>query len=73
VPKTPIISGDDLIKALIKAGFQIIRSKGSHVSLNKGEYNTVVPLHDEISKGTLFGILHQCGLTKNDLIELIKK
>ncbi|MGQ9837692.1 MAG: type II toxin-antitoxin system HicA family toxin [Cyanobacteriota bacterium] len=71
--KLPVLSGKELIRALEKAGFQVVRQKGSHVSLQKGAYKTVVPLHDELAKGTLLGILKQCGLTREDLIALIRK
>lgn len=73
VDKLPILSGEDLIKALKRGGFQIVRQKGSHVSLQKGSYKTVVPLHEELAKGTLLGILRQCGLSKDDLIKLLNK
>lgn len=69
--KLSVVSGEQLIKALQKAGFQTVRRKGSHVSLQKGEFRTVVPLHDELAKGTLIAILKQCGLSKEDLIELL--
>ena len=42
------------------------------MSLEKGIHKTVVPLHDELAKGTLLGILKQCGLSKEDLQKLIK-
>lgn len=51
--KIPVVSGQELIKALERQGFQRVRQKGSHVSLQKGTYKTVVPLHDELAKGTL--------------------
>lgn len=70
--KLPVLSGKELIKALERDGFQIVRQKGSHVSLYKGEFRTVVPLHSDLSKGTLLGILKQCGLTKEKLIQLLK-
>jgi len=73
VVKLPTLSGQDLVRLLTKAGFQIMRHKGSHVSLAKGPYKTVVPLHDELAKGTLSGILRQCGLSRDDLLNLIKK
>lgn len=69
--KLPVLSGDDLIKLLKKAGFKIVRQKGSHVSLQKDNFNTVVPLHHELAKGTIMGILNQCGLSKDDLQDLI--
>lgn len=71
--KLPVLSGRELIEILTKAGFQVVRQKGSHVSLQKANYQTVVPLHDELAKGTLLGILKQCGLTRDDLIRLLKE
>ncbi len=51
----------------------MVRQKGSHVSLQKGAYRTVVPLHDDLAKGTLLGILKQCGLTREELMARLKK
>lgn len=70
--KLPVVSGKELIKVLEREGFQIVRQKGSHVSLHKDEFRTVVPLHSDLPKGTMLGILKQCGLTKEKLIELLK-
>ncbi len=76
MPKLPVISGKELVRALKKAGFVEVRHKGSHVSLQKvtaeKTFKTVVPLHRELAKGTLLDILHQTGLNKNELIELLK-
>jgi predicted RNA binding protein YcfA (HicA-like mRNA interferase family) len=71
VAKIPGLSGDDLINALKKAGFHFVRQRGSHISLENGPYRTVVPLHDELSRGTLLAILKQCGLSKEDLLKLL--
>jgi predicted RNA binding protein YcfA (HicA-like mRNA interferase family) len=72
VPKLPILSGNELITALKREGFEIVRQKGSHVALKKDAFRTVVPLHDELAKGTLMAIMRQCGLSKDDLINLLK-
>jgi predicted RNA binding protein YcfA (HicA-like mRNA interferase family) len=73
--KLPVISGKELVNALQKAGFIVVRQKGSHISLQKttaeGTYRTVVPLHTRLAKGTLLDILHQTGLSKEELIDLI--
>jgi len=73
--KLPEISGKELVNTLEKAGFVVVRQKGSHVSLQKitiGEtYRTVVPLHTRLAKGTLLDILHQTGLSKEELIDLL--
>lgn len=73
MPKLPVLSGKQLIKILLSLGFQEIRQKGSHVSLQKTTsqktFRTVVPLHKELSKGTLRDILNQCGLSKEDILK----
>lgn len=71
--KLPVLSGRELVRILERAGFQVVRQKGSHVSMQRGDYKTVVPIHEEIAKGTLLGVLKQCGLSKKDLIELIRE
>jgi len=73
VTKLPVLSGYDLLRLLEKQGFLVVRQKGSHVSLQKGEHKTVIPLHDELAKGTLLGILKQCGLSKDDLLDILAK
>ncbi len=73
VPKLPVLSGNDLLMCLKRAGFQVVRQKGSHVSLQHGSKKTVVPLHDTLAKGTLLGILKQCGISKEDLLQLLTK
>lgn len=60
-------SGQELIKALGKWGFKRVGQTGDHVKLryidpNTGEKRTViVPLHDEVSTGTLRSIADQAG------------
>lgn len=71
MPKLPVLSGEQLINLLKQAGFEVVRQRGSHVALRKGEFKTVVPLHHELAKGTLHGILKQCGLTREDLERLV--
>ncbi|MFC2158428.1 type II toxin-antitoxin system HicA family toxin [Acidobacteriota bacterium] len=73
MPRLPVLSGKELIKLLNKGGFHIVRQKGSHVSLAKGQFKTIIPLHDELARGTLLGILKQCGLSRDELQELLKK
>lgn len=70
--RLPVLSGQEMVNILQKLGFEVVRRKGGHVSMRKGEYRTVVPLHTELAKGTLLGILRQCGLEKEDLINFLK-
>ena len=67
--KLPVISGERLIKILVKNGFSVKRQAGSHVVLQKGGIVFSVPLHDELKKGTLKAILSQSGLEVDDLLK----
>lgn len=73
--KLPVVSAKDLIKALEKEGFQVIRQKGSHIVLQKRISNevitTVVPNHSELAKGTLRSILRQTKIAPEHLIKLL--
>ena len=71
--KLPGISGQECIKALEKAGFQIVRQKGSHISLiRKNPFaQVVVPNHRELDRGTLRAIIRQSGLNVDEFIELL--
>ena len=48
--KLPALSGKELVSALKKGGFQVVRQRGSHMSLQKVAYKAVVPLHDDLAK-----------------------
>ncbi len=65
--KLPVISGEQLIKILVRKGFAIQRQSGSHVVLQKEETVFSVPLHEELKKGTLKAILNQSGLSVDEL------
>jgi predicted RNA binding protein YcfA (HicA-like mRNA interferase family) len=71
--RTPRITGADLIAALVKAGFRVIRVKGSHHFLRHEDGRaTVVPTHsgETIGLGLLHKILRDCQLTAEQLTEL---
>ncbi len=67
--KLPVISGEHLIKILVREGFSVRRQAGSHVVLQKGSAVFSVPLHQELKKGTLKAILKQSGLCADDLLK----
>jgi predicted RNA binding protein YcfA (HicA-like mRNA interferase family) len=66
--KLPVISGERLIKILVRKGFSVRRQAGSHVVLQRGFVVFSVPLHEELKKGTLKAILSQSGLSVEDLL-----
>jgi predicted RNA binding protein YcfA (HicA-like mRNA interferase family) len=77
--KLPIISSDEVIKVLRKAGFSFApkRGKGSHLAFYKEEANrkllVIVPKRKELPKGTLMAIIEQAGLTREEFLELLRK
>ena len=66
----PSITGNRLIRALGKFGFEVIRTKGSHHFLqHENGRCTVVPVHrgETIGRGLLAQILRDCEITKDEL------
>jgi len=69
--RSPRITGRRVIAALRKAGFSVVRIKGSHHFLQHPDGRaTVVPVHqgEIIGAGLLNKILHDIELTKEQLI-----
>ncbi len=74
MPKLPAIAGDQLIRALEKVDFQIIRQRGSHVRMEHDDGRVVtVPVHagKSLGKGLLRKILRDAEITVAELIGLI--
>jgi predicted RNA binding protein YcfA (HicA-like mRNA interferase family) len=66
------ISGQDLVKVLLRVGFVVNRQRGSHIVLRRADpyARVVVPDHKRIRPGTLRQILTEAGLTVERLLEL---
>jgi predicted RNA binding protein YcfA (HicA-like mRNA interferase family) len=72
MPKLPRISGQEVIGALRRLGFEVVRQRGSHVVMRRGEQGCVVPVHGEVKIGTLASLLRQAQVTPDELIEALK-
>lgn len=68
MPKLPLVSGAEAVRALQCLGFEKLRQSGSHVIMRRGSKGCVVPMHSEIKVGTLAGILRQADVTPEDFI-----
>jgi predicted RNA binding protein YcfA (HicA-like mRNA interferase family) len=66
----PSVTGKDLLLALKKAGFSLVRVRGSHhfVQHTDGR-STVVPVHagETIGPGLMSKILRDCELSREQL------
>ena len=72
MPKLPVISGIEAIRALERLGFSVVRQRGSHTVLRKGSSGCVVPIHQELKVGTLNGILKQAGVSSDEFIKALR-
>ena len=68
MPKLPHVSGDAVVRALERLGFQKLRQSGSHVMMRRGSKGCVVPMHSEVKVGTLAGVLRQADVTPDEFI-----
>lgn len=71
--KYPVLPPNKIIKVLAKFGFEKVAQKGSHAKyrneLTKMAY--IIPMHNEISKGTLKSILEQAHVELNDFLKFL--
>ena len=71
------LSGDELIRALRRFGYQITRQTGSHIrvtsNMQGGEHHVTIPAHKHLRVGTLAEILgdiaNYLNVTKEELIK----
>ena len=72
--RLPSLAGKDVLKALLSAGFEVVRIKGSHHFLRHPDgRTTVVPVHsgETMGRGLLSKILRDCELTRDQFLALL--
>ncbi|MDX2156349.1 MAG: type II toxin-antitoxin system HicA family toxin [Hyphomicrobiaceae bacterium] len=72
--RLPAVSGAEVVAALKRAGFEVLRIKGSHhVMAHRDGRRTVVPVHggSDIKRGLLRKIIDDAGMTVDEFIELL--
>lgn len=72
-PALPVLSGDDVVRALGKAGFRSVRQSGSHMILRRDTPfgQVTVPRHRLLDRGTLRAIIRQSGFSVEAFILLL--
>jgi predicted RNA binding protein YcfA (HicA-like mRNA interferase family) len=70
MPRLPVISGSQAVKAFTRAGWRFDRQKGSHVILIKPGHiaSLSVPQHHELAPGTLRSLVRASGMTVEDFL-----
>ena len=74
MPKLPVVSGMEAVKAFAKLGYDADHQTGSHMILRHRDpphRRLTIPKHKELSKGTLRAIIRQSGLTKEEFEKLL--
>ncbi len=70
----PVLTARAVIAALLRAGFVVIRQKGSHVLLKnlRTKKVTSVPMHTgDLPKGLLSAIIKQAGYTLKQFLKFL--
>lgn len=74
--KLPVVSGNEVIRVLVKNGFSIVKQRGSHVNLIKEaegkRLHVTVPVHGDkdINPFVMRSIARQAGYSHEEFAKL---
>ncbi|AFY85631.1 type II toxin-antitoxin system HicA family toxin [Chroococcidiopsis thermalis] len=74
MPKVPAVTGSEVIHALEKVGFQVVRQKGIYVRMQHEDGRVVtIPVHagKNVGRGLLRKILRDAKMTREEFIDLL--
>jgi predicted RNA binding protein YcfA (HicA-like mRNA interferase family) len=73
MPKLPILKVRELVRALERAGFRLVRQSGSHAIYERdnGRFANVPTHSGDVPPGTLRNILKTTGISSDELLELL--
>jgi len=75
VTKVPSLPYLQIVKALQRDGWTIVRQRGSHIRLQKRTddevFKITVPAHRPVKRSTLSHILKQARITVEEFLELL--
>lgn len=72
MPKLPVISGAEAVKAFERAGWRRDRQRGSHVVMLKAGHRASlsIPQHRDLAPGTLRALIRAAGMTVEEFVRL---
>jgi predicted RNA binding protein YcfA (HicA-like mRNA interferase family) len=68
--KLPGVNHLQAVKALERAGFEVIRQSG-HIVMSDGRRTVTIPRHNPVNAFTMFGIVRDAGLTIEQFRDLL--
>lgn len=73
--KVPSLPYYEIIRALQKGGWTVVRQRGSHIRIQKRLGDEVlkvtIPAHNPVKRSTLSHILKQVGLSVEEFLDLL--
>ena len=74
MPKLPVVSGDQAVRAFQRLGYHVVRQRGSHLRLHHPTDSTrqplTIPRHRELGHGLLRKLLRDAKLTAEEFYRL---
>ena len=73
MPRLPVLSGDQFVRAVARIGYVWERTEGSHMILvgPRGK-RLSVPRHRELGRGLLRSLIRDAGLTRDEFLDLLR-
>ncbi len=74
MPRLPILSGAEVIKALERLGYRIVRQRGSHIRLahpDRKEWPVTVPRYKAIDRSLLRMVIQETHLSVDEFLSLL--
>ncbi|MYD94305.1 MAG: addiction module toxin, HicA family [Chloroflexi bacterium] len=73
MPRLPVISGDEFVRAVARIGYVRDRTQGSHMILiGPAGRRLSVPRHRELRRGLLRALIRDSGLTREEFLQLLR-
>ena len=72
--RLPVVSGDDFVRAMRLLGYELERTRGSHMMLRRsGRKPLTVPRHRELDRRTLRGLIRDAGIDVEEFARLLRR
>ena len=71
--KLPLLTGNQVLRALERLGFAMVGRRGSHVKMKHPDGRTLVfPFHDELDRYTLKGALRDAEVDLDEFVSAVR-
>jgi predicted RNA binding protein YcfA (HicA-like mRNA interferase family) len=72
--KPPLLSGNEIIHAFLRAGYIKVGQRGSHIKLFNPikQITLIIPNHREVDRWTLKGIIKDAGISIEEFLKFCK-